>query len=120
MNSLNIDFKKKSAKGRLSIKLFKNDSFWIGYIPSLNISSYAKTYEEAHEFLLSVYLKEYLQNAFNSPSQAIEELKSLGWERNSIFKKKFTVESYVDKDGFLKEFDLPIGTEVTDSEIFVG
>lgn len=119
MNSLNIDFKKKLIKGTLSTKLFKSGDFWIAYVPSLDISSYAETPEEAQKFLFDIYLTDYFDAIMDNPTDGVIELEEMGWKRNSILKKQFVSESYVDKNGFLKDFDLPEDTEVIDREITV-
>lgn len=119
MDSLTIDFKKKSVKGTLSIKVFKDNNFWIAYVPSLDISGYAENPEDAQKFLFDIYLMEYFENILANPSEAVQEMESLGWKRNRIFKKQFVSESYIDKDGFLKEFNLPSDTEVIEKELTV-
>lgn len=119
MDSLNIDFKKKSVKGKLSIKVFKDGDFWIAYVPSLDISGYAENAEDAKKFLFDVYLPEYFDNLLSNPHDAVEDLSGLGWKRNPILKKQFVSDSYIDKDGFLQEFNLPLDTEVIETELTV-
>jgi len=118
-NSLKIDFQKNKITGKLQAKVFQNEGYWIFYVPSLDLSSYAETIEDAEKFFFEVYLNDFFENVFKNPKQGLEELESLGWKRDKVFKKQFVSDSYVNKDGFLKEFDLPEGTEVVDIELAV-
>ncbi len=89
-------------------KAFTGESgeYWVSILPSLNVSGYGKTEEEALEnlkensdlFWQDIYsLGEIGRNA---------ELKKLGWTVNRIFKKKFS-KAFIDEKGVLQNFDHP-------------
>ncbi|GHB44374.1 hypothetical protein [Mongoliitalea lutea] len=118
-NSLKIDLKARTITGTFEAVFFQNDGYWVFYAPALDISSYGLTKEEAETSFFEVYLKEYFSNIINNPSDGMKELESMGWKRNKHLRKQFYSDSYVDKDGFLNEFNLPEDTEIVNKEFAV-
>ncbi len=117
MDNLNIDFRKGKIEGEISGKVFQSDGYWIFYAPSLDLSAYGETQKEAEEHFFNVYLQDYFEELIKSPKKALTELEKLGWKKSLYFKKRFTSDSYVDKNGFLQKFDLPEGTPVFEKSV---
>lgn len=119
-NSLKIDWRAKSSTGTVNAFMFKDGGFHVIYIPSLKLSSYGDTAEEATQMMNEVVLKDFLDTLFEAAeSDAMDELRKLGWVQSSFFRKKFTSESYVDKNGILKDFNLEEDTEIHEATVNV-
>lgn len=108
---LKIDFKRKSIKGDVVAHSFEDGGQRVIYIPSLNISGYGNTEDEAKE-MVNVCVKDFVDTLFSAPiTVAMEEIKSLGWHRDKYFKQRFHA-PYVDAEGVLREFDLSEETKI--------
>src|SRR6187402_805040 len=80
----------KRVRGKVTIHGFKDHDHFISYIPTLNLSAYGSTDNEARERLLKVVLDDYFHEITKlSADQITAELKSLGWDHNKLFDKKF-------------------------------
>jgi hypothetical protein len=81
-------------------------NIWVFYCPSLNVSGYGNTKEEAHESFdhnIEVFLKDmFVLNLY----QRIKYIKSLGWKQDKIFNKQYS-KAYIDKDGQLNNLEVP-------------
>ncbi len=111
---LKINFSSGEVKAGLYTYDFKDNEHIITYIPSLNLSAYGSTVEEANERLEEV-LDDYFENLVELPERhASDELKKYGWSRDKIFKKKFEKSAYVDRDGILKNFNLSEDTKINE------
>jgi len=89
----------------------KEDKDRILYIPSLKIFGKASTKELAKEDLdskVDKYLKKLLK--LSQPKIAIE-LKRLGWKQSKYKTKAFS-KSYIDKDGILRDFEIPVESKI--------
>lgn len=115
---LNIHFSEpRSASGQLNVLKFRDHDFAVCYIPSLNLSAYGDTHKEALERLFQEVFKDFIDSlTLLGNDRGTKELEKLGWKRNQLFKKRFVSESYIDKAGVLKNFNLPNGTPV-ESEV---
>ncbi len=108
---IKINFKKRHFEGRICVFDFIDNGHHIAYMPSLNLSGYGDSEHEARQLLMDFVVKDFLEGLFTLSEHKInEELKKLGWER-SLFFKEFS-KSYVDKDGVLREFNLPAETQI--------
>lgn len=107
-------------EGTLSAKLFQSDGFWIFYTPALEISAYGDTQQESEKHFFNIYLPEFFNQLIEKPSEGIKELERLGWKKSKFFRKRFTSNAFVDRNGFLQQFDLPEDTHVIDKSIEVG
>lgn len=115
---IKVDYKKGSFHGRLNGMLFVNEGFHINYIPSMNISGYGDTPQEAEDMVMES-LKDFFESLAKSDIKSgLKELEKLGWKKNSLFKKRLSP-SYVDKAGILKEFNLPEETIIKETAITV-
>jgi len=97
----------------------KDDEDLILYIPSLKLYGKSKTHRKAKDHLdqeVERVLKGLLKL---STTKLILELKRLGWKQNKIKTKNFS-NSYIDNDGALKGFDIPVEDKIIQkkSELF--
>lgn len=82
----------------------KQGEFIIYYVPSLKISGYGKTAEEAEEFL-KIEIQVFCEDVLKMPIKEKEAfLASLGFEKEKFRSKNFS-KAYVDENGMLKEFE---------------
>lgn len=103
-DSLNISG--KHASGRLSVFKYqdKDTLHFVFYCPSLEVSGYGNTTEEAGTMLEhSIYdFFEFLVNLPNE--QRVAELSKLGWRKKAIFNKRYS-RAFVDGNGELQNFN---------------
>lgn len=117
--SLNINIKKQTLKGNFSAIAFKEGETQIVYIPSLQLSSYGDTLDEAREMMEKV-LHDFSKNLVTLPEAKVNSiLTNLGWKKDSIFKKRMTNLSETTFDDIIKEFNLPKDTPVQEIPIAV-
>lgn len=96
------------------VYLFADHQYKIAYIPALHLSAYGDTEDEAMEMLNDV-LDDYCDELFKLPeSAATEELEKYGWKMNRVLNTNFVSDSYVDKKGVLRDFNLPADTKITE------
>ena len=118
-DKLHIDFQGKNAKGTFTVHSFVEEGHFISYLPSLNLSAYGNTKEEATERLFKEVFDDYMKNVLNlKPERILKELFKLGWAKNPFFNKRLT-NSYIDKEGVLKNFNLPEETPIHTSVVSV-
>lgn len=98
---------------------FEQDGHKVIFIPSIGLSAYGKTTEEANE-MMQVSLHEAIL-AFNkcTPSEMFAELKSYGWERNVFYTSDLSKAAHIDKEGILRDFDLDIDTPIQERLVTV-
>ena len=94
--------------GKLNISVLvhsgKQGDFYISYCPSLNISGYGKTIEDAEDFL-EVEMRVFCEDLFEMASDERENfLLSLGFKKEKFKNKNFS-KAYVDEDGKLRDFE---------------
>jgi predicted RNase H-like HicB family nuclease len=96
------------SKNKLSIKLFsitgKDGDFWVSICPSLNVSGYGSSKEEAEASLdhnMNVFAEDFSSLPIKS---MILELKKMGWEQ-AKFRKKRLSKVFVDEDGNLQNLE---------------
>ena len=104
---LKINKKKQTIFFKLQIHSFKEGAFEIVYIPSLEISGYGETKAEAME-LMKTSLFIFGENILKSVNHKItEDLKELGWEQHSYFKKQLNNISNTTFDDIKRQFNIP-------------
>ena len=114
-----IDFPKRFWKAELNGVEFKEEQSHIIYIPSLNISSYGDTTEEALE-MMKVVARQFFLDLLDLGEVALKkELENLGWIGSKYFKKKLTHLSNTTFEDIKKEFNLPDETTVRNIPIAV-
>ena len=96
----------KGLKGMLQSFTGQSGDYWVSIIPSLNVSGYGPTEDEAREDL-AYNFDIMCQDLFSVDAlKRFKYLKDLGWEHSKIFKKQFS-KAYVDENGILQNFDRP-------------
>jgi hypothetical protein len=101
-----IELSNNTIHGKLAAFSGVQGEFVVAVIPSLNVSGYGRTEEEAAESLKE-NLDTFCEDLFALPeADRYAALKDLGWERNPYFKNQMS-NSLVDEDGVLKNFDQP-------------
>ena len=115
-----IHLAKDTATAALTIHKFQDNGHFVVYMPALNLSAYGETAKEATDRLVHEVLDDFFENLLAmKPEQANKELQKLGWSRNKLFKKQFRANSYVDRSGVLKNFNLPEETKVETTVVTV-
>jgi len=119
-DSIKIDFERQKANGLLRVYDFIDNDHHVAFIPSLNLSAYAATREEAVKRLFETVVSDFFLCLTELPEyKASEELKKLGWSRGKILRKKFEQNTFVDRDGILKNFNLAEETVIHDELVTV-
>lgn len=110
----------RSVKGCLRTVEFEDNGHFVIYIPSLQLSAYGDDITEAKE-MLEVVVDDFCDSLTElSEGQALAELRKFGWEKNSYFTKRFeNSNTYIDREGILKDFDLPSDTKVREKFLAV-
>lgn len=88
---LHLDLTKKKIKGEFgAIKFIDKDTKQsVIYIPSVQLSGYGSSFNEADE-MLKFSLNQFFDYILRLPhSKTLDELKNLGWQRG-IFNKRFS------------------------------
>lgn len=95
-----------SFSGYINVVRFvdKDTKQYVVYAPSLEISGYGDTVEEAHK-ILDFNLKELLLHLQHLPKhEAKKTLADLGWVQHRLFNRQFS-KAYIDDDGKLKNLN---------------
>ena len=93
-------------KGMFKSFTGQSGEYWVSIIPSLNVSGYGNTEQEAIDDLKE-NTDQFWQDLFSlTVDLRHAELRKLGWTVDKIFKKKFS-KTYVDDSGVLQNFDYP-------------
>lgn len=83
----------------------EKDGTWVVYSPSLEVSGYGATKEEAME-TFELDMNCLMDSIFEmSIKERQKYLSELGWTKSKYFNKKYS-KAYVDEDGMLKDLDL--------------
>lgn len=118
---IKISIKKhgKSLKGNFNSIEFVDHGSYIVFLPSLNLSSYGDTPQEAQQ-MMETSLKDWVENMMSLKSEeVITELKKHGWQQSPFFPKQLSRTAYINKEGVLKDFELPQDTEVKETLVTV-
>lgn len=119
-DSLQISFSSKKVKGSFRVYYFMDHDHFIAYMPSLQLTGYGDNRKEAVDMLFDVVLDDFRENMLELPIEKANTLLiSLGWKRNKLFHKKFSTTSFVDKEGVLRNFNLPLETKI-ESEVLTA
>lgn len=110
---MKFDFDKKTARLGASVFTFRDGDHIIAYIPSLNLSGYGPTKEEAYDMLLVDVADDFFENLLAlDQSDIIAELTDSGWTRNSIVDTEFNA-PYIDAQELIERLDMPKEKQVT-------
>jgi predicted RNase H-like HicB family nuclease len=111
---------RKKVKMYLGVITVKDNDNFVFIIPSLNLSSYGETYEEAKEMMDKIVLNDFCESLMALPlPEILKELHSLGWSNSPFFAKELSRTSYIDKQGLLKDFDISEDAIIEESTIEV-
>jgi hypothetical protein len=114
---IKINFKKKVSDTVVKFFGFREGENYVIYAPSLDLSAYGSNKQEALA-MFKVSLDELFNSLFNlSEAEIVKELSKFGWKRNRFLKKRFFSTSFVNKDGILKDFNLPKETEIIEDYV---
>lgn len=84
----------------------KSDGYIIFYVPSLKVTGYGNSDEEAIKSL-KVGLDAFCEDVYDmKPKERKDYLVELGWNQHRRKNKKFLY-AYIDKEGILQNFDTP-------------
>ena len=107
INDEKIDFLRIKGKGmdaKLNIFSGKQGDHFLAYSPSLKISGYGSTEEEAIE-LIKMELTTFCKDIFSMNAKERENyILSLGFEKEKFQAKNFS-KTYVDENGRLQDFE---------------
>jgi len=99
-----IRIKNGSIEATLNILTGKQGDYFLHYCPSLEISGYGRTVDEAVELIKSE-LEIFCEDLFEMNQKEREQyLISLGFKKEKFHNKNFS-KAYVDENGRLKDFD---------------
>ena len=117
--SLQVNFHRRSVKGEFKVFKMTDNGFRIVFIPALNLSGYGKDEDEAFD-LLKFSIDEYFNSLFKLKIDRIQnELGLLGWKQDRLHHKRFHNVTFVDKQGILKNFNLPAETHIEEMAVSV-
>src|SRR5215469_2024126 len=103
----------KSAKAKLFVYEFEDNGFFISYNQSLELSAYGRTQQEAKQRFIEEVFPDFCEHLIQLPEEQIyAELKRLGWKESPFFSQELSNAAYVDKEGILKNFNLPDNAEI--------
>lgn len=100
-----IRITQSKIKIRVTAFKWKQDDTYFVYVPSLEISSYGNTKEEAVD-MMNFSLNEFgmdLKNIGRKNSEVV--LSKLGWKQQAFATKNFS-HAYIDKDGVIQNLGL--------------
>lgn len=115
---LEINFIRKQVRLAVAGFTFLDHGHTVIYLPSLNLSAYGNSEEEAKMMLAQVVLDDFCENLVAlSLEEAHEYLAELGWTVESRNGQNFSNSAFVDKDGVLQNFDLPKDTPIVEQVV---
>lgn len=110
----------RSVRGLLRAVEFEDHGHYVIFMPSVNISAYGADRKEALE-MLKVALDDFSETLTELPANQItEELKKFGFIRNKVLQKQYENGNvYIDREGILKNFNLPEDTKIKEELLVV-
>ncbi|HXI01052.1 MAG TPA: hypothetical protein VNI52_12355 [Sphingobacteriaceae bacterium] len=118
--TLKINYKQKRGKGIFRLMGFEDHGHHIVYIPSLNLSAYGATPEEAQAMMGDVVLEDFFETLFEQPENSIfDHLRKLGWQKSPLYPKELSNNAHVDRNGILNDFNLSTETKITETLVEV-
>ena len=118
---IRIHKSKGHANGRLRVVSFKDGDWYVSYSPGLDMSGYGKTEKTALENFFQVVLADYVKQLLQlSDTQIDAELGKYNFKRNRLQRKRFKSNApFVDKQGILRNLNLPAETKITEHYVEV-
>lgn len=105
-------------QAELRVVSFKDGEFYMNYIPSLNLTGYGDTDEEARHMLMDIVLKDYIDNLMHLPeSDLYAELRQYGWVRKPFLTKQLRNIQFLDTNTIKDTFNLPAETVIEEKYV---
>jgi len=118
--SIKVDKKKATIKATFKSFNIKDGKYFVAYIPSLDMTGYGDSENEAVDMLKDV-MDDFFSDLIKlSLSDIDKELAKYGWNHSKIFKKQFSNRAHVDKGGVLKGFEMPKDTPIEENILQVA
>lgn len=119
--NLEQTLKVDAAKGKIhcQVRMFyiQDGEHMVAYIPALELTGYGKNKEDAKK-MVDIIINDLFENLMKlSPAVMRNELLKLGWNVSRIFKKKFNNKTFIDKEGVLRNFELPKDTKIEEASL---
>lgn len=122
LDTIQIQYGKnqKSLNGKVKAIEFKNDGYYVVYLPSLKISSYGKTSKEAEAMMRDIVIKDFCETLMEQKlNKVLADLHSLGFQKRGFFETEMAKSAHVDKEGILKDFHLAENTQFKETMLTV-
>lgn len=117
--SLKIDYAGRRLHAKLKAVTFKEEEYIIVYVPSLRISGYGDTMEEAMDLAKATF-EDFCENLFSQPEhKVVSVLKELGWKQDKFLKKRMRNLSETTFEDIKREFNIPETTSIRETEMTV-
>ena len=120
---IKVDYGRKEASMRILVADFVDNGHHVAYIPSLKLSAYGPSKQEAIKMLFEDVIDDLFTNLFElSETKIAKELAKYGWHKaKGIPNKKYYNDlPYIDPKGILKNFNLPEATNIEVKMMAVG
>lgn len=108
---IHVDFRNRTLKIEVNGIGFWQEEFFVVFIPSLGVSAYGTSMEEAKENLNEEVAVFSTDLWHGGKKWALNHLKSLGWEKGDYFNKRYVHLSETTYEDIIKEFGLDKNTE---------
>ncbi|MFC4219399.1 hypothetical protein [Flagellimonas marina] len=99
-----LKISKQNIFVRVNRMIGQKDDSWVVYSPSLEVSGYGSSKEEAME-TFELDMEGFMDSLFAmSRKEQQRFLFELGWKKSKFFNKQYS-KAYIDKDGILQNLD---------------
>jgi len=119
---IKLNLRKGEGHGTIRVVEFKDHQFYVAYMPTLNLSGYGDTENEALDMLFKDVLMDFFEHLMKlSETEVTEELAKYGFMKSGYFKKRFTsVGPHVELSSILSKLNLPPDTKVREKYLQVA
>ena len=118
--TLSINKRKKRINAKVNLFFITDGEFKVAFIPALNLTGYGKNNKEALDMLNEIGGDYFQSLVETTQAQMQSELSKYGWKKGTFkFNKQFENNTYIDKNGVLKNFKLPEDTPIEESRVQV-
>jgi predicted RNase H-like HicB family nuclease len=97
---------KRGGKLRVNVATGKQGNFWVCISPSLNVSSYGKTLDEAKQGFVEnilTFVEDLLDLDIGIRNKVLREM---GWNKTKIVRRQFS-KVFIDENGVLQGLENP-------------
>ena len=115
--SIYINRSKGEFKAQFNVFYLKDGDYIVAYAPNFEMSGYGLTDEDASR-MLKESLSGYSQMLLTlKEDELLAELAKTGWRQKSFAKKRYENAAHIDKDGVLRNLDLPADTPIREHSL---